>query len=85
MSRAFAPAYVEARAQRGRHGNPDRLSRRKENAGAVGLGRRGLAPRVVDGEGDGQSGRYLHQVGDEAKTFRDEGDLLCSVAGGNED
>ena len=66
---AFAPAYVEVRARRGRHGNPDRLPRRKENAGAIGPGRRGrrldriqkdravefvgLAPGVVDGEGGG--------------------------------
>jgi hypothetical protein len=82
---AFAPADVEVRARRGRHGNPDRLPRRKENPGAVGLRRRGLEPRVVDGEGDGQSGRYLHQVGDGGKIFRGEGDLLRSVAGGNEE
>jgi hypothetical protein len=49
------------------------------------LGGGGRAPRVVDGEGDGQSGRYLHQVGDEGKIFRGEGDLLRSVAGGNEE
>ena len=67
----------------GGHGNPDRLPRRKENAGAVEFV--GIAPRVVDGEGDGQSSRYLHQVGDEATIFRGEGDLLRSVAGGNEE
>jgi len=96
---ALAPTNVEIRSRWRRHDDANQLPWWEENAGAVGLGLRdrrlggvlengavefvGLAPRIVQGECNGQGGRHAHEIGDEAKIFRSEADLLHLVAGGD--